>query len=227
MKNIIRIGHRGACGYEPENTLLSFRKAIELKVDMVEVDVRICGSGEPVAIHDDTLDRTTNGTGRVSEKTLEELRSLDAGKGQYVPALREVFDAVSRNAAINIELKDRNAVKPVAGLINEYVRKGWSYSDFLVSSFDHLQLKAVKELNPEIRIGALIAAEVPEFAAFAKEMGAYSVHSNGSAVTSAFMHEVHARSILVFVYTRNDAGSIATLKSAGVDGIFSDYPDRI
>src|SRR4029453_18194831 len=106
MGEFLCIGHRGACGHEPENTLRSIRRALELRVDGIEIDVRLAG-GELVVLHDARVDRTTNGHGYVFRKSLRELRLLDAGKGERIPTLREVFETVDRHAFINVELKGR------------------------------------------------------------------------------------------------------------------------
>jgi glycerophosphoryl diester phosphodiesterase len=133
-------GHRGARGHAPENTVCSVRKALELGADGVEVDVHFA-DGQLVVIHDDTLERTTNGQGRVAKKSFIYLRSLDAGSGERIPMLADIFNAVNRRAVINVELKGPHTAAPVAALIAEYVsRHGWSYDDFLVSSFDHARI---------------------------------------------------------------------------------------
>ena len=134
---MLRIGHRGACGYEPENTLRSFNHAIQLGVDIVELDVHICQSGEIMVIHDIKVDRTTNGTGFVGDKTLDELKTLDAGKGEQIPTLQEVLDQINRRVKVNIELKGNSTAKPVLKLLEKYIKEaGWSYNDFLISSFN-------------------------------------------------------------------------------------------
>ncbi|HOS41511.1 MAG TPA: glycerophosphodiester phosphodiesterase family protein, partial [Spirochaetota bacterium] len=141
MDSFLVIGHRGACGYEPENTLRSFEKAIALGAHMVELDVHRCRTGELVVIHDNRLERTTNGSGYVAEKTLDELRALDAGGGERIPLLREVVERVGVRAAINIELKGAGTAGPVSELIERTVGSGgYDTSHFLVSSFDHREL---------------------------------------------------------------------------------------
>src|SRR3989344_1240689 len=153
---MIKVGHRGAMGYEPENTLLSFKKAIEVGADMIELDVHICKSGEVVVIHDDTVDRTTNGTGKVKEKTLTELKSLEGVKNQRIPTLTEVLDFADKKIKFDIEIKGKKAAKPVCAIIDRYVEeKGWSYEDFIVSSFNHAELWKVKFINRDIKIGVL------------------------------------------------------------------------
>jgi len=138
----LKIGHRWAAGYEPENTLASFKKAIDLNVDMIELDVYLCKTGELVVLHDPKVDRTTNGIGYIEEKTFEEVRNLDAGKGEKIPTLKEVFELTNRKVKINIELKWAGTAKPVSKLIKEYVENKWrEYDDFMISSFDHYELK--------------------------------------------------------------------------------------
>ncbi len=155
MRNFSCIGHRGAKGLEPENTLRSIRRALDLGVDGVEIDVYFV-DGQLVVIHDDTLERTTNGRGRVEEQSFDYLRSLDAGKGEKIPTLCEVFETVNRRAFINIELKGRNTAMPVFELIEEYCdSKGWKKEDFLVSSFDHRELGKLKSRG--IRLGPLFS----------------------------------------------------------------------
>jgi glycerophosphoryl diester phosphodiesterase len=115
------IGHRGASGYEPENTLRSFQKAIDLGVEMIELDVYTCKSGELVVMHDDKVNRTTNGNGYVFNMTLTELKTLDAGKGEKVPTLVEVFDLINKKIAINVELKGEGTAESTAELIQKYI----------------------------------------------------------------------------------------------------------
>lgn len=229
MNKVLRIGHRGgAAGYTPENTLASARKALELSVDMIELDIHRCASGELVVIHDDTLERTTNGAGEVADRTFDELRALDAGGGEKIPLLTEFLDLVDRKASVNIELKGGDTVQPLLALLNDYISsRGWSPDDFLVSSFDHLALWKLKEQDARIRTGALTAALPDGFAAFAKEMQAFSVNVSAGAVTGAFVEEAHRHELKVYVYTVNEPADIARVNSLGVDGIFSDYPDRI
>jgi glycerophosphoryl diester phosphodiesterase len=220
-------GHRGACGYAPENTGLSVRKALELGADGVEVDVHFV-DGQLMVIHDDTLERTTNGRGRVANQSFAYLRSLDAGLGERIPTLAEIFDAVNRRAVINIELKGPHTAAPVAALIAEYVnRRGWSYDDFLVSSFDGTRIREAKQLCPEIRTGALIGKASRSLAQFAEDLGAWSLHTSKRCVTSKLVADAHRRGLRVFVFTINQPEEIVRMKKLGVDGIFSDFPERV
>jgi glycerophosphoryl diester phosphodiesterase len=220
-------GHRGACGHEPENTVRSVRKALELGADGIEVDVHFV-DGHLVVIHDDTLQRTTNGHGRVSEKSFAYLRSLDAGLGERIPTLAEIFDAVNRRAVINVELKGPHTAAPVVALISEYVKdRGWRFDDFLVSSFDHAQIREAKQLCHEIRIGALIEKTPRSLAQFAEALGAWSLHVSKHCVTPALLEDAHRRGLKVFVFTINQPREIARMKMLGVDGVFNDFPERV
>lgn len=227
-KSFIKIGHRGAMGYEPENTLLSFKKALELGVDAIELDVYVCKTGELVVIHDDKVDRTTNGGGYVMEKTFDELRKLDAGKGEKIPTLSEVLDLVNRKVKVNIELKGVGTAKPVSDLVKYYVgNKGWNFDDFIVSSFNHYELKEFSALSPNVKIGVLIVGIPLGFAEFAEKLNAYSVNLCVEFINQEFVDDAHKRGMKVFVWTVNDLDEIKRIKSLGVDGIFSNFPDRL
>ena len=220
-------GHRGARGHAPENTLRSVRQALDLGADGIEVDVH-WADGRLMVIHDDTLERTTDGFGLVAEKSFAYLRSLDAGEGEHIPTLAEIFDAVHRRAIINVELKGAGTAEPVVHIIEHYVGKqGWRYEDFLVSSFDLAQIRAVKSLQPAIRTGALINKVPPDQAEFAARLGAWSLHPSKRCVTSGLVADAHQRGLKIFVYTVNRPAEIALMNQLGVDGVFTDYPERV
>jgi len=228
MQNFIKIGHRGACGYEPENTLRSFRKALELGADMVELDVYVCKTGELVIIHDDKVDRITDGTGYVIEKTFDELRKLDAGKGEKIPTLEEVLDLINKKVSVNIELKGPHTAKSVADVIKKYITQNkWSYQNFLVSSFNHRELAEFNKIMPQINIGVLYIGIPFDSAKSAKTLGAYSINLSQEFITQELVDDAHKRDLKVFVYTVNDYDDIKKMLSLGVDGIFSDFPDRL
>ena len=235
MKNInlsstnkpICFAHRGASGHEPENTLLAVQKALSLGAPWIEVDVYAV-ENQLIVIHDPTLERTTNGSGHVMERTISYLRSLDAGKGQRMPFLREVFDLVSDQAGINVELKGPNTAEPVISLTDEYVMNHhWTYDRVIVSSFDHDELKKVKALQPKILIGALISRIPENGAQFAEALGAYSVHVKMRVINRRFVDDAHQRNLKVFVYTVNSPEEIEELRSLDVDGIFTNYPELL
>ncbi len=150
------IGHRGAMGHAPENTLLSIEKAMELGASWIEVDVQ-AADGRLIVFHDIRLERITNGTGYVSEQRFSYLRSLDAGAGQIIPTLDEVFERIGQRVGINIELKGPNTAAPVAEQIGRQLSQGWDRDRILVSSFNHPELMTFKTICPNIDIGPLVA----------------------------------------------------------------------
>ena len=225
MSAFLCIGHRGACGHEPENTLRSIRRALELGAHGVEIDVRLV-HGELLVMHDAKLERTTNGRGYLVRKSLAALRELDAGKGEHIPTLREVFEAVDRRGFINIELKGRNTARPVCALIHEFIRShGWHYENFLVSSFNRAELRAVSD--PKIPIGLLLTRPTRLYGLSARRVRACAVHPAVRFVTARFVADAHRRGLRVFPYTANTPHEIARLRDLGVDGVFTDFPERV
>ena len=219
------IGHRGARGHEPENTLRSVRRALELGAHGIEIDVWFV-DGELIVIHDAKLDRTTNGHGYVSRKTFAQLRALDAGQGERIPTLREVFETVDRRAFIHIELKGRRTAGPVRALIAEFVeQRGWRYEDFVVSSFHRAELRAVSD--PRIPIALLLARPSRLYALSARRVRASAVNPALRFVTQRFVEDAHRRGLKVFVYTVNEPDDLARLRAWGVDGVFTDFPERV
>ncbi|MFH0726875.1 MAG: glycerophosphodiester phosphodiesterase family protein [Pseudomonadota bacterium] len=217
--------HRGASGHAPENTLMAVRKAIEMGAPWIEVDVYLV-EGELVVIHDRRLDRTTTGAGEVTQQSFSYLRSLDAGKGEKIPLLREVFDTVSGCAGINVELKGEDTAGPVAKLIGEYVAQGkLEYDQVLVSAFNHALLLEVRLFNSKIPIGVLVEKITEETVPVAEKMGAFSIHLHYNAVTAGFVADIHRRGMKVFVYTVNRAQGVRRMKKLGVDGVFTNYPE--
>ncbi len=225
MGALLCIGHRGACGHEPENTLRSIRRALDLGADGVEIDVRFV-DGELIVFHDARLERMTNGRGYVSRKRFADLRALDAGKGERIPTLREVFETVDRRAFINIELKGRATAGPVEALIREFVeRHGWTHEHFVVSSFHHRELRAIRD--PQIRIGLLLTRPSRLYSVSARRVRAWSVHPALRYVTAHFVEDAHRRGWRVFVYTVNAPADLERMRVLKVDGVFSDFPERV
>lgn len=223
---MVIIGHRGAPGYEPENTLASFEKALELGANMVELDTACIETGEVVVIHDASVNRTTNGKGRVAAFDLMQLQLLDAGKGQHVPLLNEVIETIDRRVPINIELKQPGVAKPVATIIKRYMRKGWKADDFIISSFSFQELKDFKASIPSVRLGALIRRITDTNVADAISLGAFSLHPSLRAVSPDLVTHAHELGLKVYVYTVNRKRALRKMESLGVDGVITNYPDR-
>ena len=217
------IGHRGARGHVPENTLASFEYAISLGCDWIELDV-YAHEGELIVIHDDDLDRTTNGSGPHSNLSFDALRALDAGNGEQIPTLNEVINLVDRRCGINVELKGTATAEPVSALLRSCCEAGWSPESFLVSSFRHQELQ---QADPLFRRGALFGRILPDLWERAERLDAWSVNFDLKDVTSALVDEAHSRGYQVLVYTVNEVSDIKRMLSLGVDGLFCDYPDRM
>jgi glycerophosphoryl diester phosphodiesterase len=227
MTKIRNIGHRGAKGHASENTLSSFQKALDMNVDGVELDVHLSSDGEIMVIHDETVDRTTNGNGHVNDLSLRELKVLRIGEN-LIPTLAEVFDVIDRKCFINVELKGNGTAKPVVALIEKYVsEKNWLYSDFVVSGFDWIALREVHSLNSQIRIGVLTLTDLNLAIGFAKFINAFSIHPYFHLLTKENTIEMQQHGFEVFPWTVNESEDLEKIKSFKVNGIITDFPDRI
>ena len=227
MDRLICFAHRGASGHAPENTLAAFKKAVDLGADWIELDVYAVDN-ELVVIHDNRLERTTSGNGYVCRSSLDYLRTLDAGGGEKIPFLREVFDLTGRRVKINIELKGRGTALPTCDLIEFYVKnKKWCYDDFLLSSFDHKQIRQAKDRCPEIRIAPNLNSNRVRYSDWDGRMAPYSIHCDLAYATPALIERIHRRNCLAFVFTANRPEEIQKLAAMGVDGVFTNYPELI
>lgn len=222
------IGHRGACGYAPENTLASFELALALQVDEIELDAHALETGEVVVIHDFKVDATTNGTGYVTDYEFGNLRQLDAGDGQPIPLLTEVLDLIDGEVSVDIELKGRNTAKSVAAIIDRYLQEGWTNDHFRVTSENLMELEIFQDILPDIRTGVVYPpARAEHFLNDARQQ-----HTNAAILNAAYVSEVdvrmaHQQGLEVHVYTVNDASEAERLAAMGVDAIFSNYPDIV
>lgn len=227
-----RLGHRGACGYAPENTLLSFQTALDKGVDGIEFDIQLSREGVPVIIHDDRLERTTNGTGQVRAHSVLELKSLDAGMGhpthQTIPTLEEAIAFVAGRCRLFIELKAEGSVEPVVELLMHAVmHQGWSYEQFYLISFDHHQIAHARELCEHLRTSALFVGIPLSLAQIAQEAGAWSINPGHHHLSRALVEDAHRRGLRVLTWTVNSPHDLERVQALGVDGIFSDFPDRL
>ena len=228
MKTIQKIGHRGAKGHLAENTLESIELALSFGVNAIEIDVHRCKSGELVVIHDFTLDRTTNGSGEITEYTLAELKELLV-EGKYkIPLLTEVLDLIEGKCGINIELKGTNTATETCAIVKDYVEnKGWMYSDFILSSFQNNELYEVFKIDKKIPIGILSKGSVIEAIELGKKLEAFAIHPSKEITTKDNVKLSHEAGFIVNVWTVNDLKSIERMKDFGVDGIISDFPDLL
>jgi len=217
---MLRVGHRGARAYEPENTLRSFKKAIELGVDAVELDVRKTRDGEIVVVHDAEVDRTTNGKGLVRELTLKEIKQLDTEKGEKIPTLEEALDFLDKKVKILIELKETDFEDTVMNLIRE---KGLE-NNVIIVSFLEEALKRVRELNDEVETGLIYAKHKNPIRA-ALELRANYLLPLYRFTHTANIQKAHENGLKVIVWTINEKKEVLEYVKKGVDGIASDKPD--
>ncbi len=222
------IGHRGSAGTSPENTLLSFEEAIIAGVYMIELDVHRCQSGELIVLHDEKINRTTNGKGPVNRKTLEQLEQFDAGQGEKIPTLRKVLNLVNRRVKINIELKGAGTAEPVFHLLQEYKNNlGWKSEDFVISSFDHAQLLQFRRLDAITPIGILYEGYPKGFVSLAQKLQATSINIPLRKASQKTIDTIHAHQLQVWVYTVNRREDFLRLKRLGVDAVFTNFPEKM
>lgn len=229
------IAHRGFSGEYPENTLLAFRKAIEAGCDGIELDVQLSGDGEIMIMHDERLDRTTDGSGLLREHTLEQLRSVNAAarwEGRFpqepVPTLRDYFELVKDSAVLtNIELK--NSVFWYEGMEEKVValiRKYRLEDRILFSSFNHESIALCRSLAPEIPRAFLYDCRLIDSAAYAKSNGVQYLHPAYHNVDAEAVRRIHDEGIGLNVWTVNGAEEMEYFARCGVDGIITNFPDK-
>ncbi|MDA1043984.1 MAG: glycerophosphodiester phosphodiesterase family protein [Verrucomicrobia bacterium] len=218
------IGHRGAAGHAPENTLASIRKAIQLGADWIEIDVHLCEQ-QLVVIHDFTLERTTNGRGPVNGFSLSYLRALDAGNGEQIPLLQEVLQLLPEPIGINIELKGVGTAEPVASLLKTLSTT--NVRNVLVSSFDWPQLEAVRACAPTIPVAPLTKDDYANAVQFAASIEAHGINVGQAHLSAAQVNDARRRGLKIFTYTPNSDAEFCSALKLGVDGIITDYPDRL
>ncbi|HUY28390.1 MAG TPA: glycerophosphodiester phosphodiesterase family protein [Candidatus Binataceae bacterium] len=220
---VLNIGHRGASKAFPENTLAAFRAACEAGADLCELDVQLSRDGAVVVIHDATVDRTTNGRGAVADLTLAELQRLDAGRGERIPTLEEVFAATAGRCGLDVELKIAGLEPQVAAIM----RKWNAAETSMVSSFDWRALEAMRTAAPEIRLGVLAEKNPARMLEAAERMHAYAVNPRFDLASREFCADAHARGFKVLVWTVDAPEAMGILIAAGVDGVVTNYPERM
>lgn len=220
------IAHRGASGLAPENTLKAIRLALALGAQAIEIDVQQA-DGELWVFHDRRLERCTNGGGVLTTQSRAYLAGLDAGEGEPIPTLWQVMEAIAGKAELHIELKGAHTADEVARLTRRAeAQLGFAPAHWVVSSFHHPELARFAALRPEIRLGALTATIPFTLAAFAAELGAWSLNCDVDFVDAALVMDAHRRGLKVLVYTVDHTADLAALAAMGVDGIFTNRPDR-
>lgn len=226
MQRPLIIAHRGASGHAPENTMAAFQLAKDHLADGIELDVMLCKDGHVVVIHDDTVDRTTNGTGRVRDLTLAELQVLDAGNGETIPTLNDVLDAFGGQYLINIELK--NYTSPfdklpvvVAGIINN---SGLA-EGVIVSTFNPFNLGRFRRHCPGVKTGLLTIASKANL--WVWNLFRYdALHPYFTDVDQALVAREKAKQRQINVWTVDDPDEIRRLASLGVDSVITNFPQE-
>src|SRR6267143_4328122 len=228
------IAHRGASGNAPENTLAAFRKAVALGATFIETDLQLSRDAHFVAIHDATVNRTTNGQGAVHDMKLAELRRLDAGSwfgsefaGEHIPTLEEILDfAKKHDVVFYLELKPSGSWGGEHALIAS-LRESGEIPRTVVISFDVAILESLRKTEPTLMTGVLYDGQLEKPLDRAVEIGARQLAVRGDLVTPALLTEARKRDLQVVCWTVNHPAHMRLLIDAGVDGIMSDYPDRL
>ena len=220
------IAHRGASGLAPENTLKAIRLALTLGAQAIEIDVQRA-DGELWVFHDRRLERCTDGLGVLTAQSRAYLAGLDAGEGEPIPTLWQVMEAIAGKAELHIELKGAQTADEVARLTRRAEAElGFTPAHWVVSSFHHPELARFAALRPEIRLGALTSTIPLTLAKFAAELGAWSLNCDLDFVDAALVMDAHRRGLKVLVYTVDHTADLTALAAMGVDGIFTNRPDR-
>jgi len=238
-------GHRGACGYAPENTFAAFQKALDLGASWIEFDVQLSADGVPIILHDDTLVRTSDkgGSRRPTELTLAELKELDAGawfaheyKGEKIPTLDEVLKEFGPKLGLNIEIKSKpgfEADNKIEEKIAEAVKRFDLYETVVVSSFDPFRLAALHAYDPLIPIGALYTGRAqdypPDFDAFnlPEITGAKALHPHFKVIDAAYVEKTRELGLAINTWTVNEPKDMQRLVGLGINMIITNYPDRL
>lgn len=225
----LNIGHRGAKGHVLENTLQSFKKALDQGVDAVELDIYKCKSGELVVFHDKNLNRF-NDPREIEEMTLEEINLFQLDGAYKIPTLKEVLLLLDGKIMVNIELKGFGTNDALIELLHSpEITSKWNNEQFIISSFHWEQLRSLHKLNPNLKFGILLYEDAIKYQAIdvAKELGAIAIHPHYHLCSEEYVIEVKRNNLLLYPWTVNEPEEIQQLIDLKVDGIISDYPDRV
>jgi glycerophosphoryl diester phosphodiesterase len=229
------IGHRGAMGEAPENTLGSFKLALEQGANAFELDIHMSADGALIVCHDETVNRTTDGKGAIRKLTVTELKRLDAGlwfdpkyKGERLPLLEEVFDLVPTNFIINIEIKD-HADHQIEQRLVDLLNRSGRMDSVVISSFDHKCLYHLKQLAPEIKVGLLYSNNPVSHVllAGAANMPVYSMHPHFKHIDARDVRQMIEHGYQVYPWTVNAEKDLHEMLDMGVQGIITNFPARL
>jgi glycerophosphoryl diester phosphodiesterase len=223
MPRVLRIGHRGAAGHAPENTLAAVEAGIKFGVDFVEIDVQRTADGVLIALHDRTVNRTTDGRGRADALSLHELERLDAGNGEHIPTVEQVLRLAAGRTGVMLELKAAGTARSTV----EAVQQTQFPSPVLYASFLHEELTEVRAVEPEAAVMVLFDRLPRNAVAYASRYRPTYVGLRHDRANQGLVEAFHREHVQVCVYTANAPSDIARALSFGVDGVISDFPDRI
>lgn len=227
------LGHRGVRGHAPENTLVSFARAAQYHANMAELDIHLSLDRELIVMHDPLVDRTTNGTGLICEKTLKEIKELDAGswygpefKGETVPTLQEVIDLLKGRLPINIEVKGNGTVlyPGIIDLMIETIEKNNLADSVVISSFHKDYVLEVRKKAPYLQAALLYSKPIVNAWEEAAEYG-YHLHAKYTLVDEQLVGKAHESGLVVRAWNPNEAEDMRAMIALGVDGIATDYPE--
>jgi glycerophosphoryl diester phosphodiesterase len=236
MATFKKIAHRGASGHYPENSRLAFEKAIAAGADMIELDCQLSADGHVVVFHDERLARTTGARGKVYDKTLSQLRALDIGKwrkaafrGEKILTLEEALEIFAGNVGLCLEIKVAVGAPPGIELKLLFILSHFDYLErTVISSFDYRSLARVRELAPEAALGVIYGAGCREDPiAAAERLAATSIHVQKELAQREFCDRAWQAGLDVYVWTVNDRREIGMFVDLGVQGIFSDFPEKL
>lgn len=246
-KDILNVAHRGASGYAPEHTITSYKMGEKMHGDYIEVDLQMTKDGELIAMHDETLDRTTNGTGQVKDYTLEEIKQLDAGswfnekypeqakakyEGLQVPTLKEVFETFGKNANYYIETKSPEVYPGMEQkLLDEVNEYGINNDKLLVQSFSSESLLKMNEIDPSVNLVQLLEytspAELTDEEVQSIKQYAMGIGPNSDMIDREYVQKAVQNDLEIHPYTVNEKEEMQKLIDWGVTGIFTNFPDLL
>ena len=228
--NILRIGHRGSKGYVAENTLESINHAILLGVDGIEIDIFKCLSGELVLSHENDLKRLTGKSGQLEKLTLNELKKILVVGKYEIPTLTDVLRRIRTPLFVNIELKGLNTAQATSKIIvNLSKSTSWRLENFIVSSFYWDELEQFRSIDKNTPVGVLASKSmsINEAIEFGKKINAQAIHPNFKLLNEKTVKKIKNNGFKIYTWTVNDKDDINFMKKLKVDGIISDYPDKI
>ncbi len=221
------IAHQGASGHLPENTLIAFEKAIELGADWIELDVHLV-NGELFVIHDYRLERVTDMRGSIYNVPVTTIRKARIARKYPIPTLPEVLDMVDRRVSVNIEIKSPATAPAVIKAVEEYIaRRGWSYEQFMLTSFNQYELLTAHQMQPKLATGVIIYGLPYGLAEFAHPLGVKTIVECIEFINADLVHSAHDLGLEIIVYTVNHPDDIERMLRLGVDGIVTNYPERV